>query len=371
MTLLNFHVFLQTLTTFEEGILAFFILSLTATLFRLGGSALLVFIRSRIEREIRRKTTESMMKMSWTHYLSLHLGDIGKAIIMEGFHIANGAQLLLRSYGAVIAVIGYFVVSLIISVKMTVYTLCFASFIITIYCIAARKITWYLSRLSPIIGTISTQVTEIFGNLKYYRSTGNADRSTRKIQEMYDEYAKTFFKTQVFSPGTRFLIEVMATLFVALFLFIGVRNSAQTIPALLVFLAIFYRMIPRVLSVQEGFFNARTYYSYFTTWKERLAYTERHVDKAAAGFMKIPAAGDIVFKDVTYQYPNQSEPLFHNLNLSIKQGEFLGVVGMSGSGKSTLVDLVTGLVKPVKGNISINQCCPVRNLHIPAFVMPE
>jgi ABC-type nitrate/sulfonate/bicarbonate transport system, ATPase component len=57
-------------------------------------------------------------------------------------------------------------------------------------------------------------------------------------------------------------------------------------------------------------------------------------------------------KNVNKQYESLSA--LKNVNLSIKQGEFIALVGMSGGGKSTLLRLISGLEKPTSGSIYIN-----------------
>ncbi|HIC89311.1 MAG TPA: ABC transporter ATP-binding protein [Anaerolineae bacterium] len=52
----------------------------------------------------------------------------------------------------------------------------------------------------------------------------------------------------------------------------------------------------------------------------------------------------IAFDRVTYRYPQQPEPVLHNLSLEIEEGEFLLVIGPSGAGKSTFLRCLNGLV---------------------------
>ena len=65
--------------------------------------------------------------------------------------------------------------------------------------------------------------------------------------------------------------------------------------------------------------------------------------------------GDIEFKDIVFRYDSESDDvLYDGLNLSIKGGTSVGVVGRSGSGKSTLMKMLIGLYKPEEGQILID-----------------
>ena len=62
----------------------------------------------------------------------------------------------------------------------------------------------------------------------------------------------------------------------------------------------------------------------------------------------------IDFDHVWFSYDNNDVYALEDFTLSIKEGEFIGIVGPSGSGKSTLLSLLMGLYKPTKGAIYIN-----------------
>ncbi|MBI3874314.1 MAG: type I secretion system permease/ATPase [Arcobacter sp.] len=62
-------------------------------------------------------------------------------------------------------------------------------------------------------------------------------------------------------------------------------------------------------------------------------------------------SGDIIFKNVTFSYKNQNFEALKNLNLHIKQGEKVAIIGKIGSGKSTLSKLIMNLYTPTSGSI--------------------
>lgn len=64
--------------------------------------------------------------------------------------------------------------------------------------------------------------------------------------------------------------------------------------------------------------------------------------------------GGIVFENVTFTYPGKSRPVFENLNVNIKPGERVALVGHSGSGKTTLIRLLQCLYQPQAGTILVD-----------------
>ncbi len=57
---------------------------------------------------------------------------------------------------------------------------------------------------------------------------------------------------------------------------------------------------------------------------------------------------------VEYAYEDIKIPALTNINLRIKKGEIVGIIGVSGSGKSTLVDLIMGLIDPTIGFVKVD-----------------
>lgn len=63
---------------------------------------------------------------------------------------------------------------------------------------------------------------------------------------------------------------------------------------------------------------------------------------------------ELCLENVSFRYPGASEDTLHNLNLTIRNGEKLAVVGRNGAGKSTLVKLLSGFFDPTEGRVLLN-----------------
>ncbi|MEY2194487.1 ABC transporter ATP-binding protein [Neobacillus sp. BF23-41] len=61
-------------------------------------------------------------------------------------------------------------------------------------------------------------------------------------------------------------------------------------------------------------------------------------------------------KNLSYSFQSEgnSNPIFNQISLDVKPGEFVSVIGASGSGKSTLFKLISGLLEPDQGDIMVN-----------------
>jgi len=71
----------------------------------------------------------------------------------------------------------------------------------------------------------------------------------------------------------------------------------------------------------------------------------------------------IELKDISMSYSGVCA--LDSVNLSVKRGEFLGIIGPNGGGKSTLLKIICGLIKPTGGQVSIHSNMPVG--YVPQF----
>lgn len=98
----------------------------------------------------------------------------------------------------------------------------------------------------------------------------------------------------------------------------------------------------RIGDITRSFGAAQNYYA-FLNLKER------------EGASKEPLAREILkLKGVSFTYPNSNKPALENIDLTVRKGETIAIVGVNGSGKSTLTRLLTGLYLPTSGELTID-----------------
>jgi ATP-binding cassette subfamily B protein len=84
-------------------------------------------------------------------------------------------------------------------------------------------------------------------------------------------------------------------------------------------------------------------------------YLEQPVRGSSGRLMVGPRPGDgIRFEDVEFVYPDASMPALSHIDLHVKPGESLALVGENGSGKTTLIKLLTRLYRPTQGRILLD-----------------
>lgn len=129
----------------------------------------------------------------------------------------------------------------------------------------------------------------------------------------------------------------------------GGSLSIGTLTAFIGYMWRFYQPIQQLSHISADFQSA-------TTAAERVFEVLDHEPESKpAGEVKkfTELKGDIEFRNVSFRYFSEDEVL-KNINLHIKPGEMIGLVGASGSGKSTLVNLIPRFYEVTEGNIFID-----------------
>ncbi|MEY4455952.1 MAG: hypothetical protein RLY15_216 [Bacteroidota bacterium] len=159
----------------------------------------------------------------------------------------------------------------------------------------------------------------------------------------------------------RIIIELSAVfllLIALLFVFLIGENIQNLLSIILLFSVTAFRLLPsinRILSsLQQIKYGGSTVEKiqniFFDNDKYLNGYEIHDNNLVNSGILQIEDKFELKLESISFFYES-SVPVIRNLNISIKQGTFLGITGGSGSGKSTLLKLILGFVQPTAGKI--------------------
>jgi ABC-type multidrug transport system fused ATPase/permease subunit len=181
-----------------------------------------------------------------------------------------------------------------------------------------------------------------------------------KTDYFVNEYSKkNYLKARInANQGTvsqipRFYLELISIIglvsFIILLLLQG-KDSASLVTILGVFVAATFRMIPSLNRIIAATQSMKYYRPSVDIIHKEIKNNIVFEDNNSKDYN---FKNDIEFRSVDFSFTKDSSVL-KNINLIIKKGQTIGIIGESGSGKSTLVDLLIGLHKPTSGEIIID-----------------
>lgn len=93
---------------------------------------------------------------------------------------------------------------------------------------------------------------------------------------------------------------------------------------------------------------------YLKDYRHCLKVVERAKKEGGHTHLGVPESVEIVFHDVSFKYPKTERMILEHINLTIRHGETLSVVGVNGAGKTTFVKLLCRFYEPTEGEIYVN-----------------
>ena len=179
----------------------------------------------------------------------------------------------------------------------------------------------------------------------------------KDIEERYNTVNKGFLEAGLFEVTTFSIFRplVDGLFFVALIVIFTTTNvidsvaDAGTVFAFIQYMDRFFQPLKEIADKYNSLQSA-------LAGAERLVPLLEEEDRQIANEVprEFKHIESIDFEHVWFSYDNNDVYALEDFTLSIKAGEFIGIVGPSGSGKSTLLSLLMGLYKPTKGAIYIN-----------------
>lgn len=200
-------------------------------------------------------------------------------------------------------------------------------------------------------------MVELMNGIEVIRVTNNAGLEVERFRDK-SEYLRQkemkHHKAMAFYDCLKFVNEAFFTVFVigmsAYLAGEGVISVGTVLTAYLCFtqLTTPLRELHRIFDeLSESTILAKEYFKIIDLEKDFSYKTEKEVNNRKSKAL-------IHVENVDFSYKNSPKKVINQLNLDIKEGEFIGIVGPSGCGKSSFIKLLTRLEKSSAGYISIN-----------------
>ena len=193
---------------------------------------------------------------------------------------------------------------------------------------------------------IGHRIIKIFGGKSYEENTFNSANAYNRERNL-----KLVFVQSISIP----LMQLLIAIFLAAIIFFVTSNdyldeiSIGTFMSYLTAMIMMFAPIKRLSEVnvvlQRGIAASESIYDLLDSESENIDTNDR---------TNIEGSISISFKDVTFKYPSSQSNVLENINIDIRKGETVAIVGKSGSGKTTLLDLIPRLYDPNHGNIYFN-----------------
>ena len=185
-------------------------------------------------------------------------------------------------------------------------------------------------------------------------------RAEGHILQRWEKYAKAAAESSeqakyLSSLGlnvTGFIQQIVAIAVVVVSVY-RFADGAMTMGAIIAAVMLSNRLVAPLSQIAMMFSRLHYVRLAFKHFDEIMAKSDERVTQA--GFVNRRVEfGQIDFRHVEFSYPGATSPILKNINLSIRPGERVGIIGKIGSGKTTIGRLLTGLYQPERGEILID-----------------
>ncbi len=297
------------------------------------------------------------MKEPYTFHLNHNI-----AILQRSLHedTSRFMQVVLYALelGAEFAVSGVLVIYLlVVSKSITIIVLGFLAVFVGAFLMISRK---YSRRLGfenqGYQGKIFQWMNQALGGIKEIKILERETYFTDEFQKYWEKYARGLRIARTISILPKYTVEAVAMtgLLVAVIvkLLFGEADSVYFISQLAAFAVAAMRLMPSVGRINEHASNMLYALPSVDLVYHDLVRIEGLTAKGENGRKEDwKLQKEIRVQGVSYRYPDTEEWVLDNVNFAIKRGTTVAFIGSTGSGKTTMVDIILGLLTPVKGRV--------------------
>ena len=290
-------------------------------------------------------------------YLDRHpSGEIVSRVITDADQFADGLLMgFTQLFTGVLTIVGTLGFMLSVNLKITLVVVLVTPVSLFVAAFIAKRTYNMFILQSKTRGEQTTLIDEAIGNQKIVQAFGQQKSMLEHFDEINDRLQKCSLQAVFFSsltnPCTRFVNSLVYT-GVALcgaFLVIGGGLSVGQLSCMLSYANQYTKPFNEISGVVTELQNALACAGRLIELIEE----EPQVPDAADAAVLTEAKGHVELKNVAFSYVPE-KPLIENLNLHVKPGERVALVGPTGCGKTTLINLLLRFYDVNKGSISVD-----------------
>ena len=294
------------------------------------------------------------LRAPYAFHLARHSAELTNHISNTTNHVfwvLNGAVNLMTQMLTIVGLLG---VVLYVSPWPTLLTSAAVAIVLVLFLRLTRRFQSEAALRQTALAISTTRhVQHAFGTFKELRVAGREDFFVRAYER--DKMASLALALRQHTLGSlpRILIEAVFGAGVLLAVATGAaQGHPHLAPLLSLFAYVGIRAIPAALACANEINAVRMYLALTEPLLEDLR--SLGAGAAAGNGAALPFRHSLVLEGVSFTYEGAREPALRDAQLTIRQGEMLGVVGASGAGKTTLADLILGLHRPSSGRVLVD-----------------
>lgn len=190
-------------------------------------------------------------------------------------------------------------------------------------------------------------------DVRIYEQNAIAARVLDKLMQADKENGDAFFQMSIF-PAMACVVIGLANMVCCLYVAVKAFFGAFGVGSLVQYVAVLQRLGDGLQELMFILSDNEVYCLHLQKLFDYLDIPNRRSQGALALAKCDGHAYDVEFRNVSFRYPNTERDVLKGVNLKLRAGEKLAVVGMNGSGKTTFIKLLCRLYDPTEGQILLN-----------------
>lgn len=296
-----------------------------------------------IEHDMRNEIFSHYQKLSFTFYDNQKIGQLLSRVTSDLFDISellhHGPEDVVIS---LIKFIGSFIILTQINSKLTLVAFAFIPVIVLYAFYFNTKMKRAFKTNRARIADINSQIEDSLAGIRAVKSFGNEEIEMKKFRTGNERFVESKRMSYWYMGWYHSGLGALTTLVTIVVLVIGailITGDGMEVTDLVTFLLYisnFTEPIKKLINFTEQFQNGYTGYERFL----EILDIQPDIKDAPDAVLVDSVSGNVEFQNVSFKYEENQDTVLSHINLQVKSGEYLAIVGSSGGGKTTLCSLI-------------------------------